>query len=146
MIRKCYLQSFRCKYKVRRDVPCRNAPLLFSLGREAIECSGGNIIFGVGHEDLFGIGIHSQSIRYLDTLFRTVRNEVRSHYTFLPRVINAITNGILPGVLTILRTLIEERVPTQTKLTGRKVQHISHHIIMRVYDIYLGVYVVIITT
>lgn len=79
-----------------RNITGTHLPLHSTFCRETIEIAGSHIVSGIRHKNFFGFRIHSQTVRYLYLLFRSVRNETVWQDFFLPGIIERIPDFIFP--------------------------------------------------
>ena len=80
-----------------RNISCCNRPFFSSIGIEAVECSGSDVVFGVGDEKFFCFGIYSNAVGNGNFFFRTIRDEVTRDCFAFGNIVDGIRDGVTIG-------------------------------------------------
>ena len=110
-----------------RDVAGLDLPFFRAVGVEAVEFAGGNIVPGVGHEDLARRRVHRNAVRNGDPPVRAVGDEIPGHDLFRPHVDDGIADRVALCGIAPLRAVHIERIAADGHLAvGEQLELVGH--------------------
>lgn len=94
---------------------------------EAVECARRDVILGVGHEYVSGLGMDRDAVRNGDLLFGAVGDEILRHPLMGADVDYAVADGVGSGVVAPFGGIIIEGVASDSHVGAGNGDRVAHH-------------------